>query len=123
MVRASKVTMKRLLGGATALILCATVAWGHAILVASSPEANSIVSGPNIDITLKFNVRIDSARSVLRLVNDSGMERALSLAPGKASNVVSATANDVTPGKYKLAWQVLASDGHITRGEVPFSAK
>jgi copper resistance protein C len=123
MVRASKVTMKRLLGGAAALILCATVAWGHAILVASSPEANSIVSGPNIDISLKFNVRIDSARSVLRLVNDSRMERTLSLAPGKASNVVSATATDVTPGKYKLAWQVLASDGHITRGEVPFSAK
>lgn len=123
MVRTSKFKMKRLLAGATALILCATVAWGHAILVASSPKANSIVSGPNIDITLKFNVRIDSARSVLRLLSDSGTERTLALVQGKASNVVSATAGDVTPGKYKLAWQVLASDGHITRGEVPFSAK
>jgi len=23
-------------------------------------------------------------------------------------------------GEYKLRWQVLASDGHITRGEIPF---
>ena len=123
MIQTSNFEVKRLLTSAAAVVLCATVAWGHAILVASSPEANSIVSGPNIDITLKFNVRIDSARSVLRLVNDSGMERTLAMAPGKASNMLSATATDVTPGKYKLAWQVLASDGHITRGEVPFSAK
>jgi methionine-rich copper-binding protein CopC len=27
------------------------------------------------------------------------------------------------PGAYKLQWQVLAPDGHITRGVVPFSVK
>lgn len=123
MIQTSNFAMKRLLLSATTVVLCATVAWGHAILVASSPAANSVVSGPNIDISLKFNVRIDSTRSVLRLVNESGMERTLALLPGKTSNVVSANASEVTPGKYKLAWQVLASDGHITRGEVPFSAK
>ena len=123
MIRTSNFAMKRLLASTTTVVLCAAVAWGHAILVASSPEANSVVRGPSIDITLKFNVRIDSTRSVLRLVNDSGMEQTLALAPGKGPNVVSANASNVTPGKYKLAWQVLASDGHITRGEVPFSAK
>jgi methionine-rich copper-binding protein CopC len=25
------------------------------------------------------------------------------------------------PGEYRLRWQVLASDGHITRGEIPFA--
>jgi len=24
-------------------------------------------------------------------------------------------------GAYRLRWQVLASDGHITRGEIPFT--
>jgi len=115
--------MKRGLISAVALILCATVAWGHAILVASSPQANSFVTGPKIDITLKFNVRVDSTRSLIRLVSADGTSTTLPLLPEKVSNVIAATASDVKPGKYKLAWQVLASDGHISRGEVPFSAK
>jgi methionine-rich copper-binding protein CopC len=28
---------------------------------------------------------------------------------------------DLTPGAYVLRWQVLAIDGHITRGDVPFT--
>jgi len=28
---------------------------------------------------------------------------------------------DLTPGSYVLRWQVLAVDGHITRGDVPFT--
>ena len=123
MIQTSNSAMKRSLACAMALVLCVTAAWAHAILVASSPEANSIVTGPNIDITLKFNVRIDGTRSVVRLVTADGTARALSLLPGTAFNVISASASNVTPGRYKLAWQVLASDGHITRGEVPFSAK
>jgi methionine-rich copper-binding protein CopC len=27
----------------------------------------------------------------------------------------------LTPGTYVLRWQVLAIDGHITRGDVPFT--
>ena len=27
------------------------------------------------------------------------------------------------PGDYVLHWQVLATDGHITRGDVPFTVK
>ena len=123
MTRTSKFAMRRGLIGALAFVLCATVAWGHAILVMSNPQANSVVSGPKIDVTLKFNVRVDSTRSLIRLVSADGTSTTLPLLPEKVSNVIAATASDVKPGKYKLAWQVLASDGHITRGEVPFSAK
>ena len=123
MIRTSNFAMNRRLIAAAVLILCATVAWGHAILVISSPQANSVVSGPKIDVTLKFNVRVDSTRSLIRLVSADGTSTTLPLLPEKVSNVIAATASDVKPGKYKLAWQVLASDGHITRGEVPFSAR
>lgn len=108
---------------AAAVVFCAGVAWAHAILLASTPEANSVVNGPSIDVTLKFNVRIDSKRSLIRLVSADGDTRSLAPLPGTASNIILARANDVKPGKYKLSWQALASDGHITRGEVPFSAR
>jgi methionine-rich copper-binding protein CopC len=29
----------------------------------------------------------------------------------------------LSAGEYILRWQVLASDGHITRGEIPFQVK
>ena len=32
-------------------------------------------------------------------------------------------ANGLAPGKYKIRWQVLAIDGHITRGDIPFTVK
>jgi methionine-rich copper-binding protein CopC len=28
---------------------------------------------------------------------------------------------DLTPGDYVASWQVLATDGHVTRGTVPFT--
>ena len=41
------------------------------------------------------------------------------LLPG-AEDVLSAGVT-LTPGAHTLRWQVLAVDGHITRGEVPFT--
>ena len=35
-------------------------------------------------------------------------------------NVVAATTAALTAGAYVLRWQVLAIDGHITRGDIPF---
>jgi len=40
-----------------------------------------------------------------------------------AADILSATANDLKPGEYQLRWQVLAVDGHITRGEIPFTVR
>ena len=31
------------------------------------------------------------------------------------------TAAELQPGEYTVRWQVLAVDGHITRGDVPFT--
>jgi methionine-rich copper-binding protein CopC len=101
----------------------ATSAFAHALLVESTPASNSSVAGPNVVITLKFNVRIDAARSRLQLISPSGSSRSVPVTAGNASNVMLAQANDLRVGKYKLIWQVLASDGHITRGEVVFWVK
>jgi len=45
----------------------------------------------------------------------------LTIEPEGPPDVLSA-AVDVTPGDYVVRWQVLAVDGHITRGDVPFTA-
>jgi copper resistance protein C len=94
---------------------------GHAILKESSPPANSSVTGPDVPITLKFNVRIDAARSKLQLVHPDNAMRNLVLDQQASPDTLTTKAAGLRPGAYKIAWQVLAPDGHITRGLIPFT--
>jgi len=96
---------------------------GHAILKESSPAANSTVAGPDIAITLKYNVRVDSTRSKIQLSRPDASLTELPLTKQVSPDTLSSKATGLTPGAYKLQWQVLAPDGHITRGVVPFSVK
>lgn len=94
---------------------------GHAVLLESSPALKSSVSGPDIPLKLRFNVRIDAARSRLTLVDPDGSSQTLQVIGQDPPNTISAQAKGLRPGAYRLRWQVLASDGHITRGEIPFT--
>jgi len=39
------------------------------------------------------------------------------------ADTLSARGQGFAPGEYRLKWQVLSADGHITRGEHPFTVK
>lgn len=57
---------------------------------------------------------------MLRLARPDGSRASLPIRPDGPPDVVSAGA-ELAPGAYTLRWQVLAVDGHITRGDVPFT--
>ncbi|MDB5406671.1 MAG: copper resistance protein CopC [Rhodospirillales bacterium] len=92
----------------------------HAIIVDSSPAVDASAKGPDVPITLRFNSRIDRERSRLSLVDAKGNSSALPLAKSGPPDILTATAKGLAAGDYKLRWQVLAIDGHITRGDIPF---
>lgn len=92
----------------------------HALVVESSPAIDGTIAGPQVEVTLRFNSRVDHQRSRLTLIGADGLERRLTLSPADAPDILQAKATDVTPGAYRLRWQVLAIDGHITRGDIPF---
>jgi copper resistance protein C len=96
------------------------LAIAHAVLVEATPAADSAVAGPDVAVKLRFNVRIDRSRSRLTLVLPGGMTTALKITDEGAPDTLSARATGLGPGAYHLRWQVLAADGHITRGDVPF---
>lgn len=95
----------------------------HAILVEEFPAANSVVNGPNVPLKLRFNVRIDALRSRLVLSLPDGSSRELKITPQDSPEILAAQADNLEPGAYRLHWQVLASDGHITQGDVLFQVK
>jgi len=105
------------------LVMAAPAVLAHAILVEASPAAGSTVGGPDLAVRLRFNSRIDGARSRLILVQPDKQERTLTLDEQPGPALLTAKVAGLAPGTYRLRWQVLAADGHITRGEVPFRVK
>ena len=112
-----------MIGLAVMLLAVGMVAEGHAILKSSSPAANSTVKGPDVPIILKFNVRIDAARSKVQLLHPDSTQSDLVQERQSSPDTLAFKATGLVPGEYKIRWQVLAPDGHITRGEVPFTVK
>jgi copper resistance protein C len=103
------------------ILATAQVASAHAVLLDSTPKANSTVKGTELAVDLRFNVRIDGSRSKLVLVGPNGTPTTLSLAKQSSPDHLQSNATGLVPGSYKLQWNVLASDGHMTRGEIPFT--
>jgi copper resistance protein C len=112
-------TLKLLAAGVS--LIPAVSADAHAVLLESNPALKSTVSGPDVPVKLRFNVRIDASRSRLTLVAPDGSMQTLEISQTASPDTLSAEAKGLAPGDYRLRWQVLASDGHITRGEIPFT--
>ena len=93
----------------------------HDLVRRSEPAANAaVVAGP-VSVAVVYSGKIDRARSQLALVAPSGTRRELALDGSAPPNVLQAPAPiDLTPGAYVLRWIVLSSDGHLTRGDIPF---
>ena len=105
----------------TIFFLGARSAEGHAILVEAVPGIRSTVKGPDLAVRLRFNVRIEAARSRLSLLLPDNSARKLEIQKQPSMDSLTAQAAGLKPGAYRLRWQVLAPDGHITRGEFPFT--
>ena len=104
---------------ALAAAAAAAPAFAHAILIDSTPPPLGHVPAGRLAVTFRYNSRIDAARSKLTLrQNDRATRLAIIAAPTQDALQSSL---DLTPGDYVLRWQVLATDGHITRGNVPFT--
>lgn len=114
-------TRIRILSVAFCLLVASPMAFAHAILVRSSPTDGSIVHRSSIVLVLDYNSRIEAARCTLRLTRADGKLVPLRMAASDKPAELRATVNNLKNDKYIVHWQVLASDGHITRGDIAFA--
>ena len=112
---------RRLIALICLLAPIAEPALAHAILMASTPAAGGSASPGPLAIRLHYNSLVDAKRSRLTLIGPDGREHRLAIGSDAAGDTVTASAT-VAPGRNVLRWQVLAVDGHITRGDVNFDA-
>jgi copper resistance protein C len=125
-------TVRRLVLPTSAAALALSVAQpapdaaAHALVTEAEPAAGAVLAaGPPQQVRLRFNSRIDRARSRLVLHGPDGGQTPLPLDSGNDPTLLEARTNVVpwAPGAWRLRWQVLALDGHITRGDVPFTLR
>jgi methionine-rich copper-binding protein CopC len=106
-----------------AFIALTASARAHAVIVDSVPSIGATLPPGDADIRLHYNSRIDHQRSRLTLVPAEGASRPLPILPDSAPDMLAALVSGLAPGQYRLRWQVLAIDGHLTRGDIPFTVK
>ena len=94
-------------------------AGAHAIIVDSVPAPYAHVRPGTLAVVLRYNSRIDAGRSKLLLKHGDDVQR-IAVQPAATPDVLAAGV-PVSGGDYELQWQVLATDGHVTRGRVPFT--
>jgi methionine-rich copper-binding protein CopC len=111
---------RRGLSGAVIAALLPRPAAAHAILDASDPPARGVVPPGQLLISLRFNSRIDRSRSTLLLTRPDKIRSAIPIDPDGPPDRLTTSA-EVGPGAHVIRWQVLAIDGHITRGDLPFT--
>jgi methionine-rich copper-binding protein CopC len=102
-----------------AVMLLPRLALAHAILEDSTPSIGASVPAGPLDLRFRYNSRIDHARSRLTLTRPDHGRDTIAIAPDGPPDIISCHLN-LTPGDYVVRWQVLAVDGHITRGDVSF---
>jgi hypothetical protein len=96
---------------------------GHAILKSSSPAYGGSISSPDVPVKLTFNVRVDAARSKLLLLMPDASTVELFIVKWPSPDTLVSKLPGLKPGSYAIRWQVLAPDGHISRGEIPFTLR
>jgi copper resistance protein C len=106
---------------AAACTLASMSASAHAILTDSTPKPNGTLSAGHADMVFKYNSKIDQHRSRIVLVKEDKSETVLTIAVDSSKPNELDTSADLAPGTYTIRWQALALDGHITRGDVPFT--
>jgi methionine-rich copper-binding protein CopC len=108
---------------AVVLVLVPRVALAHAVLVQSTPTIDATVEGPEVAVSMKFSSRVDGARSTILLSTFDGKAKPVAIERQSTPDTLTTHLTHLSAGKYAIRWQVLATDGHVTRGEIPFRVK
>jgi hypothetical protein len=103
----------------------APLAFAHAKLESSSPQANSVVSPAPAQVRLQFSDPLELPFSKIKLVDESGavVTPAKITADPANPKVLVAPVPALKAGAYRVQWSTVTRDGHKVKGEFSFRVK
>ena len=99
------------------------VAWGHASLLATQPQASGVLSQPPTQVRLTYSERIEPRFAVIS-VTDAGGNQEIAGSPARAAddeNSIFVPVKPLPQGWYLVWWRVISADGHPVRGAFTFA--
>ena len=116
--------MKRILLAVTAALLLSSLsgtAWAHPAYKDSDPKAGSTVSAPPTELWVEFTESIEDG--YVHVFDPCG-ERVDHGEPERnlTNDRITVGTHGDKAGAYRVEWEVLGSDSHVTRGEFSFSS-
>jgi len=104
------------------LLTATTLAHAHAFLDHADPRVGSTVQAPG-KVTIWFTEEVEIAFSHIKVFDAQGNEvdRKDTKVDPSDKSVLTVSLPKLPPGKYKVAWSVIAIDTHHTTGTFPFT--
>ena len=108
---------------AAVLLGSAGAASAHAHLKTATPAMDATVAATPTELRLGFSEGVDAKFTGLTLNGPAGAvpTGAATLAPGDDKVLVVPLAGALAPGRYRVDWHALATDGHKTKGAYGFT--
>jgi methionine-rich copper-binding protein CopC len=97
----------------------------HAVLMSSSPAANSVLAEAPREVRLSFNERIEARFSSVTLTRNDGTKVQVprpAADPQKQHDLI-ISLPALAPGKYQVRWQTTSADSHRIQGQFGFEIK
>jgi copper resistance protein C len=98
----------------------AGIAAAHSLLLESTPAAGAVLAAAPAGLVLRFNNRIEKSLSRVRLVDEAGAARPIALGAGAPADRLTGALPALGPGRWRVEWQVLSTDGHVVSGRFDF---
>lgn len=121
------VNLRYLVTAVLAAILCVLpgASWGHAFPDHSDPKVGSTVSGPPAQVRIWFDSDLEPAFSTLMVHNADGkmIDKRDNRVDPADPKLLQVSLPPLPPGTYLVIWNVVARDGHRTKGQFSFTVK
>ena len=99
------------------------MAWAHASLLATQPQASGVLAHPPTQVRLTFSERIEPRFAVISVTDAQGNQQTVG-SPATAPddpNAIFIKVRDLPQGWYLVWWRVISADGHPVRGAFTFA--
>jgi len=105
--------------------LVSPMAFAHATLKSSNPEAGATVETAPKEVTLTFNEKVEQAFSTISVADSGGKDVTAHKGWVDAANPVTLrlAMPVLSTGTYTVTWAVAGHDGHRRKGDFKFTVK
>ncbi|MCS0588336.1 copper homeostasis periplasmic binding protein CopC [Massilia norwichensis] len=102
-----------------------SVAFAHAKLQSSDPQAGSTLGDAPKQVRLKFNEALEPAFSKIKVMGPQNNEIPVTATTVDKADptVMTAPLPPLSSGEYHIQWSTMTHDGHKAKGEVTFKVK